>query len=318
MRLFANANFDFLSRRKTAFTISGAVFVVLLGLSFTWLFGRGSAFNYGVDFTGGTLVQVHFYEPTSVGELREIIAPVAPGTEITRFGADDEYLFRAPDFAEEEGTALSDQIIETIGAHFSADAFEITRTEAVGPKVGGELQQKAILAIALSLIAILLYLAIRFEWRFGVAAVGATAHDLILALLIISAFRLEVSLTTVAAVLTIIGYSLNDKIIVFDRIRENLRGAGRKFDFIEVLNRSINETLPRTIMTSVTTLVTLMALFLVGGTILQEFALILILGIVIGTYSSIYVGSPLLYYIERRWPRTESRAGAKKAAHVSA
>jgi preprotein translocase subunit SecF len=313
MRLFANANFDFLSRRRTALTLSGVVFAILLALSLVWQFSKGSWLNYNVDFTGGTIVQVHFNEPTTVGDLREIVAPVAAGTEITRFGADNEFLLRAPGFSE-EGAAISDQIIETISGSYPEGAFEIVRTEAVGPKVGGELQQKAMLAIILSLIATLAYLAVRFEWRFGVAAVGSTAHDLILTVLIIAGFRLDVSLTTVAAVLTVVGYSLNDTIIVFDRVRENLKGAGRRMGLVEVLNRSINETLPRTVLTSATTLVTLLALFLIGGTMLQEFALILILGIVIATFSSIFIASPLLCYIEQRWPRAkEARASGRPA-----
>jgi preprotein translocase subunit SecF len=306
MRLFANANFDFLGKRRAALTLSGVALAALLAISIVWQFSRGSWLNYGVDFTGGTIVQVHFTEPASVGDLRGIVTQVAPGTEITRFGAENEFLFRAPGFSE-EGTVLSDQIVQTLGENFPAGSFEVTRTEAVGPKVGGELQQKALLAIILSLLATLAYLAVRFEWRFGVAAVGATAHDLILSVLLISAFRLDVSLTTVAAVLTIVGYSLNDTIIVFDRIRENLKGSGRRQDKAEVMNRSINETLPRTVLTSATTLATLLALFLIGGTAIQEFALILILGIVIGTYSSIFVASPLLHYIEERWPRKEAR-----------
>lgn len=312
MRLFANANFDFLGKRRTSLTLSGAALAVLLAVSLVWQFSRGSWLNYGVDFTGGTIVQVQFNEPTSVGDLRGIVTAVAPGTEITRFGAENEFLFRAPGFSD-EGAAVSDQIVQTLGEHFPEGSFEVTRTEAVGPKVGGELQQKALIAVALSLLATLIYLAIRFEWRFGVAAVGATAHDMILSLLLISAFSLEVSLTTVAAVLTIIGYSLNDKIIVFDRIRENLKGSGRRQDKVEVINRSINETLPRTVMTSATTLVTLLALFLVGGGVIQEFALILILGIVIGTYSSIFIASPLLYHIEERWPRNAARTAARPA-----
>jgi len=317
MRLFANANYDFLGRRKVSLTLSGVVLAALLVVSIFWQFSRGSWLNYNVDFTGGTLVQIHFDQPTSVGELRDVVGSAVPGTEITRFGAENEYLFRAPAFSE-EGTAVSDQIVQVLGQRYAADAFEVVRTEAVGPKVGGELQQKAIIAIVLSLLATLVYLALRFEWRFGVAAVGATAHDMLLALLLVSALRLDVSLTTVAALLTIIGYSLNDKIIVFDRIRENIKGAGRKQENIEIFNRSINETLPRTVLTSGTTVATLLALAIVGTGAIQEFALILIAGIVIGTYSSIFVASPILYYIERRWPRGEKKATAKRPRHVTA
>lgn len=318
MRLFANANYDFLGLRKVSLSLSAVVLAALLVLSIFWQFNQGGWLNYNVDFTGGTLVQVQFNQPTTVGDLRDLISPSVPGTEITRFGTESEFLFRAPGFSE-EGAAVSDQIVQALGQHFSADAFEVTRTESVGPKVGGELQQKALIAIALSLLATLAYLAVRFEWRFGVAAVGATAHDLILTILLISALRLDVSLTTVAAVLTVIGYSLNDTIIIFDRIRENIKGAGRKMGLAELFNRSINETLPRTVLTSGTTLATLLALAFIGSGAIQEFAMILIFGIAIATFSSIFIASPILYYIEQRWPRAEkSGSGARRPARVNA
>lgn len=319
MRLFANANYDFLGRRKVSLSLSGVALVLLLVVSIFWQFSREGWLNYNVDFTGGTLVQVQFNQPTTVGDLRDLISSAVPGTEITRFGSESEYLFRAPGFTE-EGAPISDQIVQALAQNFSEDAFEVTRTEAVGPKVGGELQQKAIIAIVLSLLATLAYLAVRFEWRFGVAAVGATAHDMILTVLIISALQLEVSLTTVAAVLTVIGYSLNDTIIIFDRIRENIKGTGRKLGLIEVFNRSINETLPRTVLTSGTTLVTLLALAIIAKGAIQEFALILIFGIAVATFSSIFIASPLLLYIEQRWPRAEKKSGssATRPARVNA
>jgi preprotein translocase subunit SecF len=314
MRLFANANFDFMGKRRTAASLSGVVGAVLLALTLFGTFRHGSWLNYAVDFTGGTLVEVHFNQPTTVGELRDVVAPVVPGSEITRFGSENEFLVRAPQFGADEGSAAT-RIAEGLQSHYPADAFEVVRTEAVGAKVGGELQQKALLAILLSMAATLIYLAFRFEWRFGVAAVGSTAYDIIITILIIAGLRLEVSLTTVAAVLTIVGYSLNDTIIVFDRIRENLKQTGRRLELREVFNRSINETLPRTILTAGTTLATLLALFLFSGTeLIREFSLVLIVGIVIGTYSSIFIASPLLLYIEKRWPRTEApRKGSRPA-----
>ncbi len=190
----------------------------------------------------------------------------------------------------------------------------MVRTEAVGPTIGAELQQKALLAILMSFALTLVYLAFRFEWRFGVAAVIATIHDILITLGFISVLRLEVSLPTVAAVLTIIGYSLNDTIVVFDRVRENLKGPRRRDPYIDVLNGSINEVLPRTVMTSGTTFAVLFALFILGGTIIRDFALILMLGVVIGTYSSIFVASPALLEIEERTgehhPGTTAKAGA--------
>ncbi|MGH7476143.1 MAG: protein translocase subunit SecF [Longimicrobiales bacterium] len=317
MRLFQNANFDFISKRKLAYMISGALLLVGVVAGTYFQVTRGSWANYGVDFTGGTLVQVRFEESTSVGELRTLLGATMPGTEVIRFGSEDEYLIRAPQFAE-QGTDVADQIVGVLEQRFAAESFEVVRTEGVGPKIGAELQQKALLAVFLSLAFTLIYLAIRFEWRFGVAAVIATLHDMLFALGMISLFQIEVSLTTVAAVLTIIGYSLNDTIIVFDRIRENLKATGRRQDTFEILNRSINETLPRTVLTSGSTLTTLLALYMLGGEIIREFALILILGIGIGTYSSVFIAAPVLLEIERRWGVRKSSPRAARPARAGA
>lgn len=320
MRLFENANFDFMGSRKKALSLSGVVGAALLALTLFGAFNHSSWLNYAVDFTGGTLVEVHFKQPTSVAELREAVAPIVPGSEITRFGGENEFQVRAPQFSEERGSnSVANRIAEGLQSRYPADAFEIVRTEAVGPKVGGELQTKALLAILLSMAATLVYLAFRFEWRFGVAAIGSTAYDVLITILIIAGLRLEVSLTTVAALLTIVGYSLNDTIIVFDRIRENLKKTGRRLELREIFNRSINETLPRTILTAGTTLATLLALFLFSGTeLIREFSLILIMGIVIGTYSSIFIASPLLLYVEQRWPRTETPRKGSRPARATA
>jgi len=317
MRLFANANYDFIGRRRTAYVLSAALLVLALLAGAYWQITRGSWLNYGVDFTGGTIVQVIFKEPTTVAEVRAAVDAVLPGTEITRFGGENEFLVRAPVFSE-EGTSTAEQLVQGLADRYGQGAFEVVRTEAVGPKIGGELQQKAVFAILLSLAATLAYLAVRFEWRFGVAAVIATAHDVLLSLGLISTFRLEVALPTVAAVLTIVGYSLNDTIVIFDRVRENMKKVGRRMELSEILNLSINETLPRTVLTSTTTLATLFALFVLGGSTIREFALILLVGILIGTYSSIFVASPVLLEIERRWKHKESGAKGSKPARAGA
>jgi len=317
MRLFANANYDFIGRRRTAYVLSAALLVLALLAGAYWQITRGSWLNYGVDFTGGTIVQVIFKEPTTVAEVRAAVDAVLPGTEITRFGGENEFLVRAPVFSE-EGTSTAEQLVQGLVDRYGQGAFEVVRTEAVGPKIGGELQQKAVFAILLSLAATLAYLAVRFEWRFGVAAVIATAHDVLLSLGLISTFRLEVALPTVAAVLTIVGYSLNDTIVIFDRVRENMKKVGRRMELSEILNLSINETLPRTVLTSATTLATLFALFVLGGSTIREFALILLVGILIGTYSSIFVASPVLLEIERRWKHKESGAKGSKPARAGA
>jgi preprotein translocase subunit SecF len=193
--------------------------------------------------------------------------------------------------------------------------YVVVRTEAVGPKVGGELRQKAFLAIFLSFFAVLAYLAYRFEWRFGLAAIVATAHDILATIAFIGVLRLEMSLTVVAAVLSMVGYSLNDTIIIFDRVRENLH-KHKHDSFEQILNRSVNETLPRSILTHGTTLATLLALAIFGGEVIRPFALVMFFGVFVGTFSSIYIASPVLMAIEKRWPGPAARGhlAPKKAA----
>lgn len=316
MRFFQNADYKFIESRRKAYVISAAVIGVgILAMVFYGFTDRGWV-NYGVDFTGGTLIQVEFQEPTTVGDVRSSLGTMQRA-EVTQFGSAREYLIRVPEFAE--GGTNTSQILQATLADSDIGAFEVVRTEAVGPKIGAELQQKALLAILMSFGLTLIYLAFRFEWRFGVAAVIATVHDILITLGFISALRIEVSLPSVAAVLTIIGYSLNDTIVVFDRVRENFQGPRRRDPYIDVINRSINDVLPRTVMTSGTTFAVLLALFILGGAIIRDFALILMLGVVIGTYSSIFVASPALLEIEERTgddhktkktPRSTARASA--------
>lgn len=309
MRLFANANFDFLRHRRVAFITSGVVLGLLFATALVWQVTRGSWMNYGVDFTGGTLVQVQIREETSVAELREVLETTAPGSEITRFGGENEYLIRAPQFSE-GGENVADQIAQTLEQRFGEQGVEIVRTEAVGARVGSELQQKAFFAILLSFLVTLIYLAFRFEWRFGVASIVAAMHDILVVLGFIAAFQIEVSLTIVAAILTVLGYTLNDTIVVFDRVRENLKISGRRESFIDIINRSINETLPRTVLTSGTTTVVLVSLFLIAGGAIRDFALVLLIGVIVGTFSSIFMASPVLLEIRERWkPEQPSKGG---------
>ena len=185
-------------------------------------------------------------------------------------------------------------------------AYQVIRTEAASPKVGAELQEKALIAVLFSFFVTLIYLAVRFEWRFGVAAVLATAHDILATLAFIKYLNLEVSLVVVAAILTIVGYSLNDTIVIFDRVRENLRKFRRQ-NLYEILNLSVNETLPRTILTGGTTIMTAFALAFLAGAVIRPFSLVMAFGILVGTFSSIYVASPVLLAIERRWPGEDVR-----------
>lgn len=307
MRFFQYARFKFIEARKIAYVVSGSALVFLLAGAVFWQVSRGSWLRYGVDFTGGTLVQVHFDQPTPSAEVRSYVSGFSAQTpEISKFGGENDFLIRVPEFAE-TGTATADSLVALISQHVPKGQFSVVRTEAVGPKIGGELQQKALFAILMSFALTLIYLAFRFEWRFGVAAIIATFHDILITLGFISIMQLDISLPTVAAVLTIIGYSLNDTIVVFDRIRENLKKTGRREAYIDILNRSINEVLPRTVMTSGTTLAVLIALGLFGGAIIRDFALILIMGIVVGTYSSIFVASPALLEIEQRSASPEGK-----------
>jgi preprotein translocase subunit SecF len=271
----------------------------------------GSWLSYGVDFTGGSLVQVQFQDDVPIEELRAALG----GVDITRFGDEElhEFVIRAP--LEEESASVAevaDRIEAQINQALPGRPFQVVRTEAVGAKVGGELQQKALGAILFSFLLTLIYLAFRFEFRFGLAAVIATAHDIMITLGFLAAFRVEIALPTVAAILTILGYSLNDTIVVFDRIRENMGMKGaRKRDPVDLVNQSINETLPRTVLTSGTTLAVLIALLVLGGAVIRDFTIVLILGVLIGTYSSIFVASPALIEIQKRWGT--GKTGEKKA-----
>jgi preprotein translocase subunit SecF len=306
-RLFANANYDFLTTRRKAYVVSAVAILVSLASAIFWQASEGRWINYGVDFTGGSIIQVRMTgETVDVGQVRNVATGAVSGSTVTEFGDANDFLIRTPGTDSDVATEASRAVMDALRTSFGEENVTLEREESVGAKVGGELQTRALLAILISFVATLIYIAFRFEWRFGVAAIIATLHDIILTLGLISVLRLEVSLTTVAAVLTILGYSLNDTIVIFDRIRENLAGSKRA-DFIATLNRSINETLPRTVLTTGTTLVTLLALYLFGGVIIRDFALIMIAGILLGTYSSIWVASPALLEIEKRFPHEQKK-----------
>ena len=307
MRFFRNADYKFIEKRRPAYVASAVALAVGIGAMLFNIVSTGNWQNYGVDFTGGVLVQVSFNQDVEVGTLRSALGG-AQAPAISRFGEDNEYTIRAPLREGVEVEVIAAELAAQVEASFGVGSFEIVRTEVVGPTIGAELQQKAAGAILFSLLITLIYIAIRFEFRFGVAAVVATFHDILLTLGVLALFQVEIALTTVAAILTIVGYSLNDTIVVFDRIRENQnRKGGRKEDPVQLLDRSINEVLPRTVLTSGTTLAVLMALLVLGGAVIRDFTLVLILGVLIGTYSSIFVATPVLLEIRQRFADKEPR-----------
>jgi preprotein translocase subunit SecF len=310
MRFFAHAKYPFLEWRYRAYVATGLMLAIGIGaMIFNGVSGRGWL-NYGVDFTGGTIVQVRFDHAVHADQVRSAAAQGGGSDwEITQFGNDQEYVIRMRAFGQESGRDAQARVMNALKPRFPAkDEVKVVRTEAVGPKAGAELQTDALIAILLSFVAILGYLAIRFEWRFGLAAILATAHDIIITLGFLAVTRTEIGLATVAAVLTVVGYSMHDTIIVFDRIRENLGRPRHGLSLMALMDRSINETLPRTILTAGTVLATLIALLVWGGPVIRPFAEVLFLGITIGTFSSIFVASPALHAIEMKWPRKEDKA----------
>jgi preprotein translocase subunit SecF len=309
LRILHDTKIDFIRLWRQA-AIGMAVFILpaLVLVPF-------SGFNYSIEFTGGTLMQVAFKQPPDVAQVRTALTQGGvPGVEIARFGT-NELVIRAQEQSavEQQGAGGADsvasQIRTTLDKLYGAGAYTAVRTEAVGPRVGDELRRQAAVATLIAFGLTLVYLAWRFEWRFALAAVLATVHDIIATLAFMKYMNIEISLFVVGAILTVIGYSMNDKVVVFDRVRENLRLA-RKEPLYDLLNRSVNETLPRTVMTGSTTLACLLALLIFGGEVIRPFSWVLTFGIIIGTFSSIYVASPLLLWTERKWPR---HAGSKDA-----
>jgi len=313
LRVLHDTKIDFIKHWRTA---------VILTIAFV-IAGFGSAvfngwFHYSIEFTGGTLIQLEFKEAPDVARLRATIERAGiPGAEIQQFGTATSYTIRAQDEAavasQDAGAeGVAKQITEALTADLGADSFTVADRMSVGPRVGGELRRGALIAIIISFFVTLAYLAIRFEWRFGVAAVIATAHDIIATIAFIKMLDLEISLTVIAAILTVLGYSLNDTIIIFDRVRENLK-KHKKMSLYDILNRSVNETLPRSVLTHGTTIAATMALLFLGGDVIRPFAWVMTFGIFTGTFSSIFVASPILMWVENKWPR-ENEARAQTAA----
>lgn len=299
----SNINIDFVGKKTVAVIFSVALIVIGL----VSLVVKGGP-NYGIDFAGGTLVQIKFNQTTKASEIKEALQDLDLGTLVVQqFGESaDEFLIRAQNTsAELEGLSL--RISSALETKYGAGSVEVRRAEMVGPQVGKDLREKGLMAILYAMIGILVYVTWRFEFRFAVGAILALLHDVLITLGAFSIFNQEIDLPVIAAFLAIIGYSLNDTIIVYDRIRENM-GKHSKDGLSKIINSSINETLSRTILTSGTTLLVVAALFLFGGGVIHTFAFALLVGILIGTYSSIFVASPLLIF----WDERSGDKGAKK------
>ena len=278
-------NIDFLGKRKVAWIISA----VLIVISIASLTTRG--LNLGIDFTGGTLVEVGYQQAVELEPIRAALENASfEDVIVQHFGTAKDVLIRLPAADGENASELSNQVLAALQ---STGELSMRRVEFVGPQVGEELRDDGGLAVLYALFGILIYVALRFEYRFSFGSVAALVHDVIITIGFFSVTQASFDLTVLAAVLAVIGYSLNDTIVVFDRIRENFRRM-RKWTPMEVINGSVNQTISRTLVTSLTTLFVLLALFFIGGEVIHSFALALIVGVVVGTYSSIYIASSML------------------------
>jgi len=297
---------DFIGKRKSAMAVSG----ILLLLSVGFLIFKG--LNFGIDFTGGTLVEIQFKQPPAITDVRNSLKPAGYGQAIIQeYGAPDEILIRVQNKNGEESSTISTAVLDALTTTFGADDVQMRRVEFVGPQVGKELARDGIMAVLIAMLAILVYVTFRFEFRFALGADAALLHDVTIVLGLFSLTGKEFSLPVVAALLTVIGYSLNDTIVVFDRIRENLatnRKKKKPDDEKTVANASVNQTLARTLMTSLTTLLVVAALFFLGGEVIHGFAFALMAGILVGTYSSIYIASPVMLALHNRFKPSEEEA----------
>ena len=281
-------NYNFSSKFKHANIFSVTLFFISI------LFIAFKGLNYGIDFKGGTLIELRSNN-IEASSIRDILKNMDLGdVNVKKFGKEGDFLIKV----EQKGdnNKLIPEIKKNLSDNLNSDV-NFRRVENVGPKVSAELLQSGIIAISLSLAAMLFYIWVRFEWQFSIGSIIALFHDVIITLGVFSLLSLEINLSIIAAVLTIVGYSMNDTVVIYDRIRENL-GKFHKLDISEISNLSINETLARTIITSITTLLALFSIFILGGEILRGFSFAMILGVFIGTYSSIFVASPILKYFK--------------------
>tara|TARA_Y100000588_G_scaffold204441_1_gene218218 strand:- start:6814 stop:7710 length:897 start_codon:yes stop_codon:yes gene_type:complete len=282
------SDYSFLKYRKQFLILSS----ILIIMSVVFMFFKG--LNLGIDFKGGTLIEINT-KNTSIGELRNILSPNFNEVSLQEFGNEETIIIRL----QNENNQESIETVNKVKSLINDKVKEFRRSEFVGPTVSSELLFKGFQAVSFALLAILIYIWFRFEWQFGFGAVVALTHDVFITLGILSILNVEFSLATIAAILTIAGYSINDTVVIFDRVRENLRKY-KKLELVDLFNLSINNTLSRTIMTSLTTLLALISLFIFGGEVIKPFALTMIIGVIIGTYSSVYIAVPTLLIFKFR------------------
>lgn len=303
----SNTHFDFVGFRKTALTVSLILSLISIGL----MVFRGP--KMGIDFAGGSLVQVRFKTPTHADKLRESLAAAGfEAVDIQDMGRDQtDFLIRVP-MAADDTESRTKKVTGALQDSFGADQVEVLRVESVGPRVGETLRGKAVWAVLFSTLMMGVYIWARFEWRYGVGAVIALLHDSIMTIGFLIAFGYEFDLTIVAALLTVVGFSVNDTVIVSDRIRENRR-KDRRTSLADLINLSVNETLSRTILTSGTAILVTLALYLLGGPVIHGFAFALLVGFTVGTYSSIFIAAPVVLYFERT-PSAAPEARGRQSA----
>ncbi|MDZ7361212.1 MAG: protein translocase subunit SecF [candidate division KSB1 bacterium] len=306
MQFFGETRIDFIRQRWKAIAVSAII--ILAGLVSMIIKGGP---KYGVDFLGGTVIQVHFPQAPNIGDVRQALADAGYGDiEIKTFGAANEILLRAE--KQEEGTAISDAVMNALRQAFAHNPPEERLVESVGPKIGKELRTAAIWATLISLALILVYVSFRFEFIFAVGAVIALFHDVLITLSFFSLLDMEVNLTVVAAFLTIVGFSLNDTIVVMDRIRENRR-IHRDATIEQLINLSVNQTLGRTIITSLTVFTVVLILLFFGGDVIYNFAFAMTVGVIAGVYSTVYIASPIVVEWHKKAEVQKIRRGVKVA-----
>jgi preprotein translocase subunit SecF len=296
----SGSNINFVGKMKTAFLVS--VIMIVISVASVILHG---GLNYGIDFAGGTLVQIKFQTEPPIDSVRNAFKTIGLESSIIQsFGSNEVVVRTAESSSDSKG--LSGKIDDALMAAFGKGSYEIRRVEVVGPKVGKDLTRKGLLAIVFSWVGMLIYIAWRFEFRYAVGGILALVHDVIITVGIFSILNKEFDLTIVAALLTIIGYSINDTIVVFDRIRENTR-KNIKQPLGDTINASINQTLSRTILTALTVFLVVVVLFFFGGAVIHDFAFALLVGVIIGTYSSIFIASPIVLVWENIRPSNIKR-----------